>query len=403
MKYLILVCGILFISLPLAAQTTWAPGTNGIYYDGGNVGIGLINPGRKLEVAGSAPGGEVAIRITNYAGSINDISKLEFGNQAPNIVRGHIYTKIRPGGNSDMFFGTANTGGSVMIDHLMLSSEGNVGIGTSTPSARLQVDGSIQTIGNGAGFAMFNRATNAISSQWYSPTAGETRLYDQVANSDRLTINASGNVGIGTSTPSERLQVEGHILSNGHIKTTGSGAGFVMFNRATNEISSVWYSPTAGETRLYDQVANIDRLTINASGNVGIGTTSPHADAKLAVNGNIYSKKVKVTLTGWSDYVFDAGYRLRPLSEVERYIQQYHHLPEVPSAAEVEKDGLDLGGNQATLLKKIEELTLYVIEQNKRNEEQGKRLDEQAKQLDQQQQEIKALNKLIQQIRTKKK
>ena len=77
--------------------------------------------------------------------------------------------------------------------------------------------------------------------------------------------------------------------------------------------------------------------------------------------------------------MFHSSYRLRPLSEVERYIQQHHHLPEVPSATEVKQEGLNLGDNQALLLKKVEELTLYIIEMNKENhrmkKEYDKRLD----------------------------
>jgi len=94
-------------------------------------------------------------------------------------------------------------------------------------------------------------------------------------------------------------------------------------------------------------------------------TTLPFSDAKLSVNGYTYSKKVKVTQTGWPDYVFHKDYFLRSLPEIENYIQQHQHLPGVPSAADVEKEGLDLGDNQVALLKKIEELTLYIISLNK--------------------------------------
>jgi hypothetical protein len=86
----------------------------------------------------------------------------------------------------------------------------------------------------------------------------------------------------------------------------------------------------------------------------------------LAVFGDIKSKKVKVTVSDWPDYVFEKKYPLPSLSDIEQFIQKNNHLPEVPSAKEVQEKGLDLGENQAILLKKIEELTLYIIEQDKR-------------------------------------
>lgn len=109
-------------------------------------------------------------------------------------------------------------------------------------------------------------------------------------------------------------------------------------------------------------------------GNVGIGTLSPQA--KLAVEGDILAKEIKVkTDITVPDYVFQDSYELASLEEVERYIKANKHLPEVPSAAEIKKDGLDLAQMNLLLLKKIEELTLYIIEQNKQLEKVRKSAD----------------------------
>ena len=103
-------------------------------------------------------------------------------------------------------------------------------------------------------------------------------------------------------------------------------------------------------------------------GNVAIGTWDPQG-YKLAVNGDAIFTKIKVKTYGtWPDYVFHRNYKLRPLRDLENYIKQNNHLPEVPSASDVEKNGLDLSDNQATLLKKIEELTIYMIDLNKKVE-----------------------------------
>lgn len=80
----------------------------------------------------------------------------------------------------------------------------------------------------------------------------------------------------------------------------------------------------------------------------------------------IVTKKITVTQEGWSDFVFNKEYRLRSLQDVETYIKTHHHLPDVPSAQEVEEKGISIGDNQALLLQKIEELTLYLLEQNKK-------------------------------------
>ncbi|TJZ49894.1 hypothetical protein FAZ15_21975 [Sphingobacterium olei] len=116
------------------------------------------------------------------------------------------------------------------------------------------------------------------------------------------------------------------------------------------------------------------RMTIQSNGNVGIGTTNP--TDKLAVNGNIRAKEIKVETANWPDYVFQDGYEGMSLPEIELFIRQNGHLPEMPSASEVEKEGISLGKMNKLLLKKIEELTLLLIEKNREIEYQGKEITE---------------------------
>lgn len=105
-----------------------------------------------------------------------------------------------------------------------------------------------------------------------------------------------------------------------------------------------------------------ERMCISPEGHVGIGTSNP--ENQLEVKGKIRAEEVIIE-TGWADFVFDKDYHLRTLQDVENHINAYKHLPDIPSAKEVEENGVSLGEMQAKLLQKIEELTLYVIEQSK--------------------------------------
>jgi hypothetical protein len=137
------------------------------------------------------------------------------------------------------------------------------------------------------------------------------------------------------------------------VSNIGQGVGGFTFDNTNDGVSF---------TRL---------VTILGNGNMGVGTINP--DAKLAVAGTIHSQAVNVDMTGWSDYVFKPSYSLAPLAEVKSYIDQNHHLPDVPSEEQVKKDGINLGEMNAKLLKKIEELTLYMIDKDKQvNELQQK-------------------------------
>src|SRR5262249_16810791 len=119
---------------------------------------------------------------------------------------------------------------------------------------------------------------------------------------------------------------------------------------------------------------NAERMVVTAGGKVGIGidATNMPGSYKLYVADGILAEKVKVavkTTTNWADFVFDENYKRMSLSELENFISNNKHLPELPCAEDVVANGADLGEIQSALLQKIEELTLYVIEQNKRIEQ----------------------------------
>lgn len=122
------------------------------------------------------------------------------------------------------------------------------------------------------------------------------------------------------------------------------------------------------------------RMQINSDGKVCIGSTQPNdVNALLTVNGQINAKKVVVTLSGtWADYVFDDGYRLRPLDEVKSFVAEHRHLPDLPAAAAVERDGVDTADMLKRHMQKIEELTLYAIDVDARVRQQQEVIDAQA-------------------------
>lgn len=127
-----------------------------------------------------------------------------------------------------------------------------------------------------------------------------------------------------------------------------------------------------------DQISNgnlIVNKNIGVNGRIGIGVEFP--STPLDVAGTIRAKEVKIEATGWADFVFKKEYQLPTLSEVENHIKEYKHLPDIPSESEVLRDGVSVGEMQTKLLQKIEELTLYIINQEKRIIDLEKQLNSQ--------------------------
>ena len=197
--------------------------------------------------------------------------------------------------------------------------------------------------------------------------------------------NSQGYIGIGTENPEYKLDVAGDIKSKNIIlpenymispypldkfvyntKSSGQYALQWTLDPWSSSGPSLWASGFGG-VRFF--TAGQYRMGITNGGNVGIGTDTPQN--KLDVVGTIRATEVKVE-AGWADFVFDKDYKLPTLQEVENHINEHKHLPDIPSEAEVKENGVSLGEMQAKLLQKIEELTLYVIELKKENQEQSK-------------------------------
>ena len=170
-----------------------------------------------------------------------------------------------------------------------------------------------------------------------------------------------GNVGIGTNAPAAKLEI--NMFNPNSTPQYGLLLKTNTFFTWPNAESSFFIkAEDPGNTNA--------TFVVNGKGCVGIGTTNL-GSFKLAVEGKIGAREVQVTLTNpFPDYVFDSKYKLRSLVNLENYINQNKHLPGIPSAAEVEKNGgIELGQMNTKLLEKIEELTLYVIDLKKENEQ----------------------------------
>jgi hypothetical protein len=202
--------------------------------------------------------------------------------------------------------------------------------------------------------------------------------------------NLTPPVGIGTTEPAERLDLHDGALrilkqNNGFVNNFDDVKFLWMQGRSIETEAAIGYSAYGGGaaaigfargggydsyikfyTNAYSEATThsmTERMRIDLNGNVGIGTKNPQS--LLSVAGTITAKKVHILATGWPDYVFDAEYRLPSLQELEQHIKQYKHLPGIPSATEVEENGIELGEMNKKLLEKIEEQALYIIEMNK--------------------------------------
>jgi hypothetical protein len=295
-------------------------------------------------------------------------------------------------------------------DNIIMQNEGgNVGIGVASPDERLTLTGNIKLNG-AAGIIKFEAAVGGtgspIVSQKYAPglqffregtttSLGKIEYVDtsNFANFIRLrmgsnvengiTLNSSNYTGLGTNDPVARLHVKGEpgidevAIASGALNEStsiqfyntliggilSSKKGFLLLDDNDLKIGTN-SGNTAG--RFVIRTDGADRVFVDEAGVVSIGTQTAASGYMLRLGGKMICEEVKVKLQGnWPDYVFKENYNLLSFSELEKYIQANHHLPAIPPADEIQQNGFELGNMQKTLVEKVEELTLYILQLHK--------------------------------------
>lgn len=304
----------------------------------GNAGIGTTSPTEKLEISSA---GSSNIKLTHTSDVLATVGAIKFNMAGTEVGRIEVERIIPENRKSALKFFVK---GDTLQEAIRISYNGFTGINETTPIARLHVTGE-----PGNAFAKFTQSN-------ISPIDGV------------LTIG-NGTSGVGNYIPS--------IVGRTHMP--GRSFGLYFTGEAEDVLPTVDNGMAAiildGRSKTSQRLVTNNVLAVNsggvnlmqvkANGSVAIGTTDTKG-YKLAVNGSgIFTKVVVKSYANWPDFVFHPNYTLPALSEVEQFVTKNQHLPGIPSASEIEKEGIDVGEMNKQLLQKVEEQMLYIIEMNK--------------------------------------
>lgn len=376
----------LFISVSGYAQLIQWNGpmnTTSPIYRSGSVGIGISrDPSEMLEVGGRIKLGN-SIVIPSSAGILRWTGTDFEGYNGSNWKS--MTSKWNASGNNII---NNNTG------HVQLGLTNNLGIGRA-PNSKLEVYSvdpgtswatGLQLTAHYSGDTPSDPTTYMVQRDngFYIKSDGGYNFMNSLGTLNFFHINTDGKVGIGTTSPTSKLELNGGIFINSDAAANDM---FKMASISTENLPVIKAgirndaigNLTIGRWKLPDEPENMgyveDRIVldadnvsyiINTSG-LAIGKTTIISGYLFDVNGKIRANEIVVN-TGGADFVFDDDHNLRSLSEVETFIKLNKHLPDIPTAKEVEQNGVSLGEMQTKLLQKIEELTLYMIELKKENE-----------------------------------
>jgi hypothetical protein len=342
----------------------------------GNVGIGLTMPEYKLDlgVTGEDPlGNGNGIRVT----AATTDGGITLSNST---AGGQDYYIHSTGDGSENNAGNLAFGRAGQSPNMVLTPEGHVAIGSrfAPPSTSLYVVGPRVRFNSAtSGRNLVFEPQHVLGTRIVSGGIGGNLVLESSAE-NHILLNqrgySSGNVGVGLSlmAPQTKLHVQGDAIRLSHPIHPEH---FLELRAITNDRMDL----QTGEANMSIRSREGKHIWINhdeSDGKVAIGTWfTPDVSGgddisayKLYVAGGILTEEIRVR-TGWADHVFEKNYRLRTLAEVEKHIEDHGHLPDMPSAAEVESSGLPLGTNAVNQQVKIEEIFLHLIEMNKQIEE----------------------------------
>lgn len=266
-----------------------------------------------------------------------------------------------------------NSDGASEIPAVMLEGMN----GNRTINGTTTYDGQLAgTVGNGGSYFGYFAGRVITAATSYNTFLGSFTGYSQTAGRNNTMVGTGAGI---FSTTGNNNTMLGFLAGTNNI--TGSGNVFLGYNAGYNETTSnkLYIDNTSVATPLIYGDFATDKVGINTKNlvnSVGGANTSTYS---LYVEGGILTEELRVR-TGWADYVFDAEYELMPLNMVANYISENGHLPNVPSAEQVENDGIEVGNMTRIQQEKIEELTLYIIALEKQLQEIDKKVDQLSKQ-----------------------